>query len=104
MVLFGSYKKVKILEALDDIYQNANASVELVPLDFFTIMLIQVREVRARNVGVTVGMDTPESWDQFDMEEPSQASLGIQRPLGCCLSQLPVTLVPLKTFRLQAAR
>lgn len=69
-------------------------------------MLIQVSEVRARNVGVTVtvGTDAPESWDQFDMEEPSQASLGISRPLRCSLSQLLVTLVPLTTFRLQAAR
>lgn len=32
--LFGSYKKVKILEALDDKYQNTNVSVELVPLAF----------------------------------------------------------------------
>lgn len=31
----GSDKKVKILEALDDKYQNTNASVELVPWDFF---------------------------------------------------------------------
>ena len=52
--LFSSYKTVKILEALDNKCQNTNVSVELVPLDFLKIMLIQVREVKARNVGVTV--------------------------------------------------
>ena len=70
---------MKILEALDDKYQNTKESVEWVPLDFLKIILIQVREVRTRNVGVTAtrGMDAPESWDQYDMEEPSQASLSI---------------------------
>lgn len=101
--LFGSYKKVKILEALDDKVQMCGGSWS--PWIFLKIMLILVREVRARNVGVTVtvGTGTPESWGQFDVEEPSQASLGISQPLGCFLSQLLVTLVPLKIFTLQAA-
>lgn len=68
-------------------------------------MLILVREVRARNVGVTVtvGTGTPESWGRFDVEEPSQASLGICWPHGSFLSQLLITPVPLKIFTLQAA-
>lgn len=86
-------------------WQSTNVCGELVPLDFLKIMLIQVREVRARNVGVTVtvGTGTPESWGQFDVEEPSQAFLGICWPHGSFPSQLLVTPVPLKIFTLQAA-
>lgn len=75
--LFGSFKKVKILEAFDDKNQNMNASVELVLLDFFIqTTLIQVREMSESNMGVIVNVGTLESWDQFDMESPTKPPWG----------------------------